>query len=95
VVPYEEYNNDLPKTIVGSRPGVESLLRQLVIGRKEYPNIEQIIGTVTGVTRSSTDPTHLQNVTVRASEGNISLPAALVVGSSCLDVSFPSSDVAS
>jgi hypothetical protein len=81
IVPYEEYNNDLPKTIVGSRPGVESLLRQLVIGRKDYPGIEQIIGTVIGVTRSSTDTTHLHDVIVRTNEGNISLPATLVVGS--------------
>jgi hypothetical protein len=81
IVPYEEYNNDLPKTIVGSRPGVESLLRQLVIGRKDYPGIEQLVGTVTGVTRSSADPTRLHDVIVRTNEGTISLPAALVVGS--------------
>jgi hypothetical protein len=81
VVPYEEYNNDLPKTIIGSRPGVESLLRQLVIGRKEYPNIEQIVGTVTGVTRSSIDPTRFSDAVVRTNEGNISLPATLVIGS--------------
>jgi len=82
VIPYEEYDGDLPKTIVGSRPGLESVIRRCVIGNRQYPNIKQIVGTVTGFSRSSSDPVRLQEVTVRTNEGTISLSAALVVGSS-------------
>jgi hypothetical protein len=70
----------LQHTLFATRHGIETLLRRLVIGTKQYPNIQQIVGTVTGVIPSESDPSTLQGVLVRTSNGEITLPASLVVG---------------
>jgi hypothetical protein len=72
--------DSLPNTLFATRHGFESLLRRLVIGKKNYPHIDQIVGTVTGVISSTNDPKRLEGVTVRTSDGEKTLPAALVVG---------------
>lgn len=78
--PVKQYQGNLPKTIFSSRHGLETALRHFVIGRNQYPNIEQIVGTVTGVQRSPSDPTSIEEVTIRTKEGEMTLSAALVVG---------------
>jgi hypothetical protein len=85
--PYEEYGDNLPKSVFPSRPGLETMLRRLVLGNGQYPNIKQVVGTVTGVRRASDDPTRLGEVTVRTKEGEMTLPAALVAGQFILDMS--------
>jgi hypothetical protein len=77
----ESSRSALPKTLFSTRHGFETLLRRLIIGSKQYPNIEQIVGTVTGVIPSVSDPTRLQAVSVRTNEGDQILDAALVIGS--------------
>jgi hypothetical protein len=67
--------------LFATRHGFETLLRRLVIGNQDYPNIEQIVGTVTGVIPSDNDPTRLQGVSVRTSNGDETLPASLIIGS--------------
>ncbi|KAG7444010.1 uncharacterized protein BT62DRAFT_1008697 [Guyanagaster necrorhizus] len=76
--PHAEYGGSLPKTMYASRVGLETCLRRLVLGGR-YKNIRQIIGTVTGVCRSASDPGFLDAVTVRTLEGSSSIKAALVV----------------
>ncbi len=81
MTPYAEYNGDLPKTIFVSRPGLETLIRRLVLGG-QYRNIKQIIGTVTGLVRNASDLQYLNQVTVRTVEGARTINAAMVVGES-------------
>ncbi|KAK0486200.1 hypothetical protein IW261DRAFT_1549089 [Armillaria novae-zelandiae] len=76
--PTAEYGGSLPKTTYAGRAGLETLIRRLVLGRN-YKNIRQITGTVTGVSRDEVDPQFLQSVTVRTTEGTINIPATLVV----------------
>jgi hypothetical protein len=71
----------LPNTLHATRHGLETLLRRLVFGNNQYPNIEQIVGTVTGVISSANDPTSLQGVSVRTSNSDKTIPASLVIGS--------------
>jgi hypothetical protein len=78
--PYEDYQGNLPKSVFPSRLGLETMLRRLVFGDGRYPNIEQLVGTVTGVQPALDDPTRLEKVTIRTKEGEMTLPAALVVG---------------
>jgi hypothetical protein len=77
----ENSRNTLPNTLFATRHGIETLLRRLVIGNHDYPNIEQIVGTVTGVISSINDPTRLHGISVRTSDGDKILPASLVIGS--------------
>jgi hypothetical protein len=63
-----------------TRHCLETLLRRLIIGSKQYPNIEQIVGTVTDVISSSSAPTRLHQVSVRTSDGDEILDTALVIG---------------
>ena len=77
----ESSRNALPDTLYATRHGLETLLRRLVVGNGQYHNIEQIVGTVTGVIPSVNDPTSLQGVSVRTSNGDKILPATLVIGS--------------
>ncbi|EGN96342.1 hypothetical protein SERLA73DRAFT_186054 [Serpula lacrymans var. lacrymans S7.3] len=51
----------------------------MVIGSGYYPNIQWIVGTVTGVTRDSKHPTHLQSVSVRTTQGPQDIEAVFVV----------------
>ena len=73
-------DNALPQTVHASRHGLETLLRRLLIGTKQYPNVEQVVGTVTGVINSGGDPTMLKGVSIRTHDGEKTIAAALVVG---------------
>ena len=79
----------MPNTFFSTRHGLETLLRRLVIGNKQYSNIEQMVGTVTGIVSSESDPSRLQGVTVRTNDGEITLPAALVIGMSRVFLRIP------
>lgn len=79
-LPYDEYNGNLPKATYASRQGLETLLRRLVLNKNNYPNLEQLSGTVTGVVPDPSDRSRIQQVTVRTSDGEIDIDAALVVG---------------
>ncbi|KAG7444005.1 uncharacterized protein BT62DRAFT_952936 [Guyanagaster necrorhizus] len=76
--PYAEYGGVLPKTMRAGRAGIETFLRRLVLGG-DYKNIRQIIGTVTGVSRSPQDVGYLDEVAVRTSEGTQQIRATLVI----------------
>ncbi|KAK0188450.1 hypothetical protein F5146DRAFT_1225237 [Armillaria mellea] len=79
-MPYAEYGGTLPKTIYASRAGTETFIRRLVLGG-EYKNIRQIIGTVTGVSRSPHNPsslTMLQSVLLKGPE-TLQLLSSLIV----------------
>ncbi|KAK0466734.1 uncharacterized protein EV420DRAFT_1505023 [Desarmillaria tabescens] len=76
--PHAEYGGSLPSTIYASRIGLETCLRRLVLGGR-YKNIRQIIGTVTGVSRSTSNSNLLDAVTVRTPEGPSSIETALVI----------------
>jgi hypothetical protein len=77
----ENSRNPLPDTLYATRHGLETLLRRLVVGNGQYHNIEQVVGTVTGIIPSVNDPTSLQGVSVRTGNGDKTLPATLVIGS--------------
>ncbi|KAJ7588541.1 hypothetical protein C8J56DRAFT_785461 [Mycena floridula] len=79
LIPYAEYNGNLPKVFYPSRAGLETLIRRLVLGGN-FPNIRQVIGTVTGVSRTSNT---LSNVSVRTDTGKLELEAAFVVSIDC------------
>ncbi|KAG6918619.1 hypothetical protein DXG01_013030 [Tephrocybe rancida] len=81
LAPTREYGGVLPKTVYGSRRGVETLLRRLVLGEGHYPNIEQITGLVTGVHPDPTDTSMISKVSVRSQSGEtIDIQALLAVG---------------
>ncbi|KAF8219398.1 hypothetical protein L208DRAFT_1418297, partial [Tricholoma matsutake] len=75
----EKSRDSLSNTLFATRHGFETLLRRLVIGNKEYPNIEQIVGTVTGIIPSQNDPTRLRGVSIRTNKGDEVLSASLVI----------------
>ncbi|KAF8232122.1 hypothetical protein L208DRAFT_1436786 [Tricholoma matsutake] len=75
----EKSRDSLSNTLFATRHGFEKLLRRLVIGNKGYPNIEQIVGTVTGIIPSQNDPTRLQGVSIRTNKGDEVLSASLVI----------------
>ncbi len=78
--PYSKYGGELPKTFFASRQALETLTRRLTL-TKEYPNIEQIIGTVTGYTADEKHPDRLSKVSLRTREGaTIDLDATFVIG---------------
>ena len=70
----------LPKTFYATRHGLETLLRRLLLGNKQYPNVEQVVGTVTGVIASESDPNTLKGVSVRTDDGEKTIAAVLVIG---------------
>ncbi|KIY64982.1 hypothetical protein CYLTODRAFT_424747 [Cylindrobasidium torrendii FP15055 ss-10] len=72
----------IPTVIWAGRRGLETLLRRLVLDTTSYPNIEQVVGTVTGVKAHKYDPGLLQGVSYRDDNGEVhDLDAALVVDS--------------
>lgn len=81
-LPVDEYWGDLPKMLYFARASFESLLRRLLFGSGRYPNVEQIVGTVTGIERTVEEPDRVGGVTIRTKDGNMTLPAALVIGES-------------
>ncbi|PBK68974.1 hypothetical protein ARMSODRAFT_1038412 [Armillaria solidipes] len=76
--PYDQYNGVLPDSMTASRRGFETLLRRLVLGGG-HKNIRQVIGTVTGISRSASNPEYLDRVTIRTTAGTREIDAALVV----------------
>jgi hypothetical protein len=95
----EQHRRAFPKMIFSTRHGLETLLRRLVIGDRSmrYPNIQQIVGTVTGVIVSEDSgsdsgarvgdgtgmPGGLRGVSVRTEDGEKTIDAALVIGEWC------------
>ncbi|KAJ4483585.1 hypothetical protein J3R30DRAFT_3698455 [Lentinula aciculospora] len=78
--PVESYRGHLPKTLLCSRAGFETLLRRLVLGRQTFPNIVQIAGTVIGVSSQSDDLSRISRVKIRKADLQIEeLDASLVV----------------
>ncbi|KAF9031538.1 hypothetical protein BDZ89DRAFT_1063935 [Hymenopellis radicata] len=78
-VPYEEYLGDLPKTLFASRRAIETLIRRLTLNSTAFPDIQQITGTVVGVTRDPSAPGYLRQVKVRTQDGELDIDAALVI----------------
>ncbi|KAK0202373.1 hypothetical protein DFS33DRAFT_1476019 [Desarmillaria ectypa] len=76
--PYNQYNGTLPDTITAGRPGLETLMRRLVLGGR-YKNIHQIVGTVTGVSCNVPNSKWLDRVIIRTAVGTHEIRAALVV----------------
>ncbi len=85
-LPYIEYGGALPETFCACRAGFETLLRRLVLGG-DYKRIRQVIGTVTGVSRSAHNPGYLDGISVRTPEGVQNISATLVVGTTTLSES--------
>lgn len=79
IIPYAEYSGNLPKTVFASRPGFESLIRRLVLGRGSYPNIHTVGGTVTSIMRDANNYSYIKSVSVRTLDACIDIDAALVV----------------
>ncbi|KAF9047116.1 hypothetical protein BDZ89DRAFT_1058184 [Hymenopellis radicata] len=78
-VPCSHNGGDLPKMLFASRQALETLTRRLTLTR-EYPNIQQIIGTVTGYTANDKHPDRLGKVSYRTREGaTIDLDATFVI----------------
>ncbi|KAJ7066149.1 hypothetical protein C8F01DRAFT_1365750 [Mycena amicta] len=93
-MPFASYKNGLPRTLVSSRPGTESLLRlvtnvptfntvlifcrRLILDKKSYPNIEYLTGAVTDVLPDPAHPSRLSKIVVRTDAGIQEIPAALV-----------------
>ncbi|KAF9047117.1 hypothetical protein BDZ89DRAFT_26674 [Hymenopellis radicata] len=78
--PYTQYGGTLPKTLFASRKALETLLRRLVFTSKgHHSDIQQIIGTITGVRADALQPDRLSEVLVRTSDGSSVIKAALVV----------------
>ncbi|KAF5347376.1 hypothetical protein D9758_011287 [Tetrapyrgos nigripes] len=78
--PHAEYGGNLPKTMFVGRPGLETLIRRLVLDTTKYPNIKQIIGTATGASRSSTSSERMEQVSVRKQDGSIvNIHAELII----------------
>ena len=80
LVPYKYFGGNLPKTPYWGRPGVETLLRRLILGQKKYPNIYTLTGTVTAIHADPTDPQRISKVTVRTGNGTRGIEAAMVAG---------------
>ncbi len=66
--PYNQYNGTLPDTMTAGRPGLETLMRRMVLGDR-YRNIQQVIGTVTGVSRDASNSRRLDHVMIRTAGG--------------------------
>ncbi|KAK0201144.1 hypothetical protein DFS33DRAFT_1357678 [Desarmillaria ectypa] len=77
-VPYEEYGGALPSSTFVGRVGLETLLRRLILGG-HHEHVRQIIGTVTGVSRSKSNKQYLDKVIVRTEEGTQTLDAVIVM----------------
>ena len=63
--------DDVPEAIFASRQGYETLLRRLILDKNRHPNIEQIIGTVTGISPDDTNSSCVRSVSIRKEDGTI------------------------
>ncbi|KIK57714.1 hypothetical protein GYMLUDRAFT_262886 [Collybiopsis luxurians FD-317 M1] len=77
--PSKSYGGHLPNTIQCSRAGLETLIRRLVLNRESYPRIEQITGTVLGISPSSDDASRIQKVRIRGVDMKIQEVEAAMV----------------
>ena len=75
-VPSEEYDGNLPKTLFCGRPGLESLVRRLLLGRGDYPNIQTVAGTVTGIVA---DGANIGRAVLHTPSGTEEIECALLV----------------
>ncbi|KAK0466719.1 uncharacterized protein EV420DRAFT_1260875 [Desarmillaria tabescens] len=76
--PCNQYTGTLPDTMTAGRPGLETLMRRLVLGSR-YKNIQQMIGTVAGISRDASSPGRLDRVTIRTVGGTQEIKASMVV----------------
>ncbi|TRM64797.1 hypothetical protein BD626DRAFT_234887 [Schizophyllum amplum] len=60
-------------TVFTSRQGIETLLRRLVLDKTSFPNIDYVVGTVTGLIANSEDPTRIGSVAVKGAQGNFTV----------------------
>ncbi|THU91057.1 hypothetical protein K435DRAFT_863771 [Dendrothele bispora CBS 962.96] len=79
LVPHEEFGASFPRTIGAGRQGTETLIRRLTLSTKEYPNISQISGLVTGVRVNSRNPKFLESVQIQTEAGLAEIKASLVI----------------
>ncbi|KAK7453512.1 hypothetical protein VKT23_011791 [Stygiomarasmius scandens] len=79
LVPYDEFGGLLPRTIQAGRQATETLIRRLTLNSKEYPNISQISGTVTGTNVDPGNPNFLKTVCIQTATGPEEIDAALVI----------------
>jgi hypothetical protein len=74
-------DNDPPVLLNLTRPGLETLLRRLVLS--SCPNVKYMQGSVTALTKSETSADAINSVRIRSRAGDEgTLPATLVVGKS-------------
>ncbi|KIY49046.1 hypothetical protein FISHEDRAFT_42132 [Fistulina hepatica ATCC 64428] len=78
IIPWKKYGKDKPMTLYTSRPGFETLIRRLVLNKKNFPRIEQMAGTVTGIIPDPNNKSRIGKVAVRTEEGNEEVDAMLV-----------------
>ncbi|KIK61242.1 hypothetical protein GYMLUDRAFT_225462 [Collybiopsis luxurians FD-317 M1] len=79
-VPTRSYNGNLPKALVCSRAGFETLLRRMVLDHEKYPRIKQVTGTVARLTPQLEDFTRIGKVAVRGTDLQIQeFEASLVI----------------
>ncbi|THU91062.1 hypothetical protein K435DRAFT_841195 [Dendrothele bispora CBS 962.96] len=79
LVPHEEFGVSFPRTIGTGRQGTETLIRRLTLNTKEYPNILQISGMVTGVRVDPKNPKFLESVQIQTEAGLKEIEVALVI----------------
>ncbi|KAF9073012.1 hypothetical protein BDP27DRAFT_1319252 [Rhodocollybia butyracea] len=79
MVPYEHYDGSLPSCIFGSRQGLETLIRRIVLDKTLYPNITQISGSVTKVEPDSIHRKYLHQISVSQKDKALKLIAAALV----------------
>ncbi|KAF5352102.1 hypothetical protein D9757_013763 [Collybiopsis confluens] len=78
--PLKSYSGQLPRTLQSGRRALETLLRRLVLSQERYPRIEQIAGTIIGITPSPNDRSFIRSVRIRHADRQITeLDAAMVV----------------
>ena len=91
--PYTFFKGKLPEIPHWARSAIESLLRRLVLGQQKYPNIETLVGTVTGIHPDPTDSSRIQKVSVRTADGIQNVEATMVAGTTMVGLFFASSHI--
>ncbi|KAL1746893.1 hypothetical protein HDZ31DRAFT_33158 [Schizophyllum fasciatum] len=66
-------------TVFTSRQGIETLLRRLVLDKGAFPNIDYVVGTVTGLVASAEDPARVGGVAVTGPDGASTIDGAFFV----------------
>ncbi|KAF5358627.1 hypothetical protein D9758_007741 [Tetrapyrgos nigripes] len=79
LVPHKELGPSFPLTARAGRQGTETLIRRLTLDKNEYPNIEQIAGTVIGVDADPKNSRYLKTVHVQTEAGVEDIDAILVI----------------